>query len=335
MKKISKKTAFTLAEIMIALFISAVIAMIFIKAIRTGTNHYSNNLMSYAALNGLSTAAYDMAKLGCTTSGGESNDRTLASVVFTPALAAAHPYCDADTGLLPRWKHTADASIVTTPANVPNRGFCDRFVIEEMNVTGAIHCDRAITDETGQFDDSHLNFTTTNGMRFFNFGAPLSGPAPTATASTGYYTVYIDIDGPKRNGSLTESDTGKKDADVIKFYVAIDSSTVNRPIQVIPDPDSIAANDTDYLTASVKYLNAAGTAYTYVLTGVDYRTAVCGADPAAPQAIISDYCTAAHTYGIRAQNANCTVASGHTCIFELDEPGMLGVRNVFSVENDK
>lgn len=326
-----KKTAFTLAEIMIALFISAIIAMIFLKAIRNGTNHYMNNLMSYSALNNLSTAAYDMAQSGCMSSGGTSNDLTSAATTFTPALTPPHPYCDAATGLLPRWRHT-DSTTVTSPVNIPNRGFCDRFAREEINVTGAIDCTQTASDSTN-FTTATPNFISTSGARFFNFGSPLSGQ--TAATSTDYYTVYIDIDGKKRNGRMTESVPGSSnDVDVIKFYVAINSDTSVRPFQVIPDPDSIASNRTEYLTASVKYLNAGGTAYVYVLTGVDYRTAMCGADPTAPQKIISDYCTATHTYGVRTQNAACTSGSGNNpCIFELDEPGMLGVRNIFNADN--
>lgn len=312
-----KKTAFTLAEIMIALFISAIIAMIFLKAIRNGTNHYMNNLMSYSALNGLSTAAYDMAQSGCS-----SDDMATTA----PATDPVHPYCDQATGLLPRWKYTVSTSIpVTTPVTRPYRGFCDRFAREEINVTGAIDCIQTASDSTN-FTTATPNFVSTSGARFFNFGSAQSGQ--TATGSTGYYTVYIDIDGKKRAGRMTESVPGSsKDVDVIKFYVAVDSA---KPFQVIPDPDSIATNKTEYLTASVKYLNAGGTAYVYVLTGVDYRTAICGADPTAPQQIIADYCTGTHTYGSRAQVGAC---STNTCIFELDEPGMLGVRNIFNADN--
>lgn len=311
-----KKIAFTLAEIMIALFISAIIAMIFLKAIRTSTNHYTNNLLSYSALNSLATAAYDMAQSGC------SADDMLTT---TPATDPAHPYCLQATGQLPKWKYTIsppETMPTTTPTTRPYRGFCDRFAREEINVTGAIDCTLTASDTT-TFRTETPNFVSTNGARFFNFGSARTGQ--TAMTATGYYTVYIDIDGRKRNGRLTESVSGRKDVDVIKFYISMNGETV------VPDPNSIAANDTDYLTASVKYLN--GTAYTYVLTGVDYRTAICGADPAAPQLIISDYCSAAHTYGIRTQNSNCTSASGHTCIFELDEPGMLGVRNIFNADN--
>lgn len=319
-----RKTAFTLAEIMVALFISAIIAMIFLKAIRTGTNHYMNNLMSYSALNSLTNAAYDMAQSGC------SADDMLTT---SPATDPAHPYCDAATGLLPKWKYTIsppETMPTTTPTTRPYRGFCDRFAREEINVTGAIDCTLSATDST-TFRTATPNFVSTSGARFFNFGSARTGQ--TATGSTGYYTVYIDIDGKKRSGRMTESSTGAHDVDVIKFYVAVNSDTTARPFQVVPDPDSIAANDTEYLTGSVKYLNAAGTAYTYVLTGVDYRTAMCGADPAAPQKIISDYCIGTHTYGARTQNTNCTTTSGHTCFFELDEPGMLGVRNIFNADN--
>lgn len=327
-----KKNAFTLAEIMIALFISAIIAMIFLKAIRTGTNHYMNNLMSYSALNGLSLAAYDMAQSGCTSVGGASNDLTPVGTTFTPALTPAHPYCNVATGQLPRWNHT-DSTTVTTPVNMPNRGFCDRFAREEINVTGAIDCTLSATDSTN-FTTATPNFVSTNGARFFNFGAALN--AQTAKTASDYYTVYIDIDGIKRKGRLTESVSGAHDVDVIKFYVSMDGATV------VPDPNSIAANDTEYLTASVKYMNAAGTAYVYVLTGVNYRRAICAVTPtlsftvAGP--ITINYCepqtTYTDDYNPRPSVApyNVTACATNTCFFELDEPGMLGVRNIFNAD---
>lgn len=315
MKNSSKKTAFTLAEIMIALFISAIIAMIFLKSIRTGINHYTNNLMAYAALNGLSTAAYDMAQLGCISSD------TLAAAAYDKAASPTHPYCLSTPGLLPIWNHTNPPSPQSTPATIANRGFCDRFVVEEMNVTGAVDCTLAATDSTA-FSSATPNFTTTNGMRFFNFGA-LPANETTAKTATDFYTVYIDIDGPKRSGRLTPT-TGNKDVDVIKFYVSMDGNTV------VPDPNSIAANDTDYLTASVRYLD--GTKYVYPLTGVKYREAICAVNPAVPQAItaVSDYCSAAHGYSTYAQISAC---ASHTCEFELDEPGLLGIRNIFNIDN--
>lgn len=326
MKKIFKNKAFTLAEIMIALFISAVIAMLFLKAIRTGTNHYYNNLMSYAALNGLSTAAYDMAQIGCTST-GTMNDMSTTTV--SPTITPTLPYCTAPTGVLPQWQHTSSA--VTTPAIIPNRGFCDRIAREEFNVTGTINCNIA-TDSAGPFDDSHLNFVTTNGMRFFNFGAAL---ADQTTATANYYTVYIDIDGKKRSGRLTESADGKKDADVIKFYVSMDGNTV------VPDPNSIAANDTEYLTASVKYENSSGK-YIYPLTGVTYRRAFCAVNPDFKPVVGSitiDYCNGqvkyTDDYNPRPTTAPNDVSDcdSNSCNFELDEPGLLGLRNIFNVDN--
>lgn len=326
MKNLSKKLAFTLAEIMIAVLISAVIAVLFLKAIRTGTNHYSNNLMSYSALNSLSAAAYDMAQTGCTTAGGTSNDMTAAASI-TPALTPAHPYCDAATGLLPRWNHT-DSSTVTTPATMPNRGFCDRFAREEINVAGVIDCTQSANDSTN-FTTATPNFTSTNGARFFNFGATLVSQTTAKTASD-YYTVYIDIDGKKRSGRLTESATGKKDVDVIKFYVSMDGNTV------VPDPNSIAANDTDYLTASVKYLS--GTNYIYPLTGVNYRKALCATNPTLSFVVggtTINYCAGQTTYttSYNPRPADVSACGTNTCDFELDEPGILGLRNIFNTDH--
>ena len=331
MKKLYKNQAFTLAEIMVALFISAVIAMLFLKAIRTGTNHYSNNLMSYAAFNSLATAAYDMAQVGCTST-GTSNDLTPAAS-YDKATTPTHPYCSAGTGVLPWWNHTV-VSTVTNPVTMPNRGFCDRIAREEFNITGSIDCTKTASNST-TFKTATPNFVTTNGMRFFNFG----GDPSTETATTTFYTVYIDIDGQKRDGLLKESAGGKKDVDVIKFYVSIDGNTV------VPDPNSIAANDTDYLTASVKYLS--GTKYVYLLTGKTYRRSICAVTPGL-QLVLNgtttiDYCKAqtdfADDFSTRPSTApnnvtDCAV-SGNTCELELDEPGLLGARNIFTIENNK
>lgn len=325
MKNLLKKTAFTLAEIMIAVFISAVIAMLFIKAIRTGTNHYTNNLMAYSALNNLSAAAYDMAQLGCTSSD------LLPAASYNKATSPTHPYCIPPNGsqiYLPIWNHTNPPSPQSTPATVADRGFCDRFVVEEINVTGTVDCTLSISSETGQFDSAHTNFTSTNGARFFNFGA-LPANETTAKTSSDFYTVYIDIDGPKRNGSMTESATGKKDADVIKFYISMDGNTV------VPDPNSIAANDTDYLTGSVKYLS--GTNYIYPMTGVNYRKALCETNPNLSFVVggtTINYCGAQASYGSYSQDASCNAGSGNTCYFELDEPGILGLRNIFNIDNN-
>lgn len=297
MLDLTKKTAFTLAEVLITLVIAGLIAWPFMQAAKRSTRHYTNSLGTYSALKNLETAAYDMAQgVGCTT----------ADIAATPTTTPTHPYCTSSTGVLPQYKHTDPA------ATVPNRGFCDRLANEEFNTAGTVDCTLSISSETGQFDTSHMNFQTTNGMRFFNFGAALAGQSATTT----YYTVYIDIDGPKRNGSLTESVAGAKDADVVKFLVSIDGNTI------VPDASSIAANDTDYLSASAWYVSGGNNVY--VLSGVPYRQAACAADSnASPNpfpSVDTTYCNAKGSYSSYPRVSPCDT---QTCYFDYSQPPMI------------
>lgn len=289
-----KKAAFSLAEIMIVLMIVAFIAWPFIQAAKKGTRHYTNSLFTYSAFDSLTNAAYDMSQIGCT--------------VTDMGTTSPYPYCNgttgvASTGFIPWYIHTTDGSN-------PNRGFCDRLANDEFNsIGGSINCSNSPTITSGVLSGS-ANFITTNGMRFY-FAA--SGtPNPSAKSATGVYTLYVDIDGSKRNSRTTESGTGRKDVDVVKFLVKMDGT-------VVPDPDSIAANDTDYLSVSVRYMGS--TDYVYVMTNAPYRQAACNADPTKPQAIVSDYCTAAHGYSVYSQAAICTT---NACEIVIEKPGMMG-----------
>lgn len=281
MKKNYKKIAFTIAEILMALGISAVIAVIFFKNVKTANTHYANSLGAYSAFKNLETVANDLAtNPGCSS----------ADLAQTPT-----PYC-VTAKSLPSFGHSSSNT----------RGFCDRLVNEEFNTTGAVNCDQtaigAISDAT-DFKTATPNFVTTNGMRFFNVGA-----LPTATISdaVGYYSIYVDIDGTKRNGKLNE--------DVIKFLVlAADGS-------VIPDASSIAANNIDYLSASAWYND--GTKDVYVFSSVPYRQAACAASslsiPNPFPFIGTDYCS---TSPSQPQASAC---NSHSCSFDYAKPKMLG-----------
>lgn len=128
-----------------------------------------------------------------------------------------------------------------------------------LNTVGTVDCSKTITGAPGTFTSANANFTTTNGMRFFNFG---STPAGTSDPLVKLFTVYIDIDGPKRNSVLNE--------DVMKFNLYTNGV-------VLPDYDSIGANDPNYLSASVKYWETATNKYEELLTSVSYREAYCKA----------------------------------------------------------
>lgn len=74
-----------------------------------------------------------------------------------------------------------------------SRGLCDRL-IDVFNVVGKPDCTLRTTSD---FKNATPNFITTNGMKFFNFGSDASGDPLV-------YTVYVDIDGSKRNGILNQ-----------------------------------------------------------------------------------------------------------------------------------
>lgn len=313
MNNLSMKKAFTLAEIMIALFISAIIAMIFLKAIRTGTNHYTNTLMAYSAFTTLETAVYDMSQKGC----------GAADAALTPVTTPTHPYCFAATGYLPWYRHTSD-----------NRGFCDRLVREEFNTVGATHCDvapTAILDSTTNFSGITPAFTTTNGMRFYFVSSFDANGAGTVGAS---YHIMVDIDGPRRNSILG--------VDVVDFRVNTDGT-------MFPRGNDVSGNSTEYLTASVRYVADNGN-FVYPLTGVNYREAICLANtstvtspPAFPRGYNSGYCGAVSStsptpfnnpaYDAALQATLAPDCATEICEAIIDEPGILGVRNIFSVDN--
>lgn len=304
MKSSNKKTAFTIAEILIAIFIAGIIAILFIKATISTTTHYQNNLLSYAAMDSLSVAAYDLAQTGCTT---------------TPTTGdIAMGYCTAATGVLP-YKDYATAG---------TRSFCSRLVTEEFSIIpGTNHCDVAptATDTTTDFSGITPAFVTTNGMKFYF----INGQNPYYDATLGYYyQLYIDIDGPKRKSKYNE--------DVLQFRVTIDGT-------VLPNSGGIASNSTDYLTASIRYVDTANNKYVYPMTGITYRQAACLSNTlttAFPLKYHSTYCdprtittvtpnivTPAYTTqaGTPASVCKpCPTTGIHDCEVVLDNPGILG-----------
>lgn len=275
---INKNSAFTLAEVLITLLIVAFIAWPFIQAAKRGTRHYANSLGTYSALKNLETAAYDMAtQKGCT-----SADKTAS-------------YCTDTTGYIP----TAGYSTATT------RSFCYRLADEYFNIANfsAANCGNTPTISSGVLSGTP-NFTTTNGMKFYGLAAP----------SSGVYTVYVDIDGPKRNSRTTESSNGKLDADIATFLVASNGD-------VIPDAGSVIANDVDYLSASVWYND--GTKDVYVLSGVPYRIAACATSTNPFSTIDSTYCSGTHG-SYAAISSVTSPCNTKTCVFDYAKPQVLG-----------
>lgn len=244
MKILYKKIkAFTLAEVAIVVMILALIASVTIKITKSRSNHYLNSFMSYSAFTSLQSGMEELVATGC-------SDNDYQIMIPSPP----HPYC-ATKYSLPLNGHTTDS-----------RGLCDRLLDEEVNTVGTFDCFRTISSETGQFDTAHTNFTTTNGMSFLNFGSIASGTPL-------LYTVYVDIDGPRRNSVLNE--------DVVKFNIYTNGV-------VLPAPDSIAATDVEYLSASVRYWDSAANKYQSPKVSVSYREAACTANKA--QSTDGNYC---------------------------------------------
>lgn len=160
-----KGLAFTLMELMIALVIIGVVSIVTVKIISSRTD-YIYKYMYNATLKDL--------KMGV---------GTLIAEGIADSKGNLYKY-------LPAAGHTDNED-----------GFCDRLS-SLLNTIGPSDCSKTV-DEAGPFDTTTANFITTNGMRFFNFGAN-----PDAN---NIYTVYVDIDGAKGKSQLN--------SDVYKFQI--------------------------------------------------------------------------------------------------------------------
>lgn len=303
MKKNRKNLAFTLAEILIVLVIVSFLSLIFVKTYHKTSLNYTNQYMGYAAYTALSNAAYDLAQKGCS--------------IADMGATSPHPYCggttgQASTGFLPAYAITSDS---------PSRGFCNRLVTEEFNTVGPVNCSQTATDTT-DFNAATPNFTTSNGMRFYNFG---SNPANVNysnlnTTQNVYYSVYVDLDGPAHDGVYNR--------DVIKFLIGMDGTVVLDPCSNL------------ILPSSVKYIDNTTGREVIELGGVFYREAACVATQsttAAPRSVLSTYCnslpygTGSTSYQNYTQQSSfapdCSPNGGastmYNCSFEVDKPTLL------------
>lgn len=191
----------------------------------------------------------------------------------------ADGYLDAgsnrQTGLPPSWNSAA----------LPY-GLCQRLADATItgsgifNVTGTPNCGASTT--TTIFTNTYLLFTTTNGQRFFYSG----GAYP--------YTIYVDINGLKGTGTINQ--------DVLAFTVAQDGT-------VLPASNSIAYTNTNYLSASVKYVNAG--LNTTLYNGVTFQDAACFSRLLSG----ATYCTG------HSADANCPNTAANTCEVVVNKPG--------------
>lgn len=182
-------------------------------------------------------------------------------------------------------------------------GLCT-YLANLYNTVGAVDCTRS---GTASFTNADMNFRATNGLRFFNLGVAgptgvnlNTGSAPTVT-TVNAYTVYIDIDGDKRNSTLNN--------DVFRFYVRADNG------RVLPFPNEAGAINMNFLSVAVRYPTATGPVW--VTRDQNFKGAFCrylgyymgsGAGSVCTAAEITDY------------NAGCSPASGHVCELVTNKP---------------
>lgn len=238
MKKfVNNFVAFTVAEILIVMTIISLISVFFIKNVNLIRDKYLNNYFSYSAFTNLKNGVDILRRFDeCT-----SDERT------------ANIVCSSDVSI-----------VLPILANYAGgRGFCNK-IADSFNTVGNVVCDgtASIVNDASDFSLNSIipNFTTSNGMKFYNFGVDPVG---------GIYTVYVDIDGPKRNSKLNE--------DILKF-------TISTTGKVLPTVDSSAATNREYLSASVRYYSGGKYNWIYDVTSpagvsniynVNYLTAEC------------------------------------------------------------
>lgn len=180
---------------------------------------------------------------------------------------------------------------------LPSTGLslCNRFTTT-LNTVGAISCANVATST---FDDTNVNFTSSNGVKYYNMGAnPTNLSSNDLTEQV--YTIYIDIDGNRGKSNLNE--------DVMAF-------TMDRAGLVLPLANSKGANDTNYLSTSIKYTNSSGTV-SWLSRNVPYRQAICQSG----EYTNSNYCGAQSTYTTAySKRSECNVANAK-CEVVINKP---------------
>ena len=165
-----------------------------------------------------------------------------------------------------------------------NDGLCEKLT-DVINTIGDVDCSLTAT-AASDFKTATPNFVTANGIRYFNFGS--------SADVNGMYTIYVDIDGSRRNGVLNE--------DVLAFNIYQNGC-------VIPEKASIVANSINYITAVIQYTNSSGDTVR-PLQGVSYREALCKAGRGPSTA----YCEATSLYPAYPTTiTECDTSSGNSC----------------------
>ena len=191
------------------------------------------------------------------------------------------------TGIPNVWN--SDAATTTTPM-----GLCKRLT-RIMNIIGADACG---LHATSGFKTVTPSFITTNGMRYFI----------SDEASTGPYTIYIDINGKKGDGETTK--------DVQAFTVTLDG--IVRPASLTQ-----GAINKNYLSTSLRYWDSVNNKYVIVkdgaasIRGVSYQQAVCQSGEVTGLTVPVFSCTNGGT--TYTQVADCTT---NVCEVVINPPGL-------------
>lgn len=169
------------------------------------------------------------------------------------------------------------------------RGFCERLA-EMYNIVGNPNCSQL----TSSAPFTNPTFKTSNSMKFFMNNPDANG-----------YTIYVDIDGDRRSGKANE--------DVLPFFVYFDGT-------VLPLAGSNADDNTQYLSATVRYIDSSGnkavlSSGSTVYSGVSYRKAICAAAQLDSTKLAS-YCAGYYI------NGNCQ-SENWQCRIIINKPGYM------------
>lgn len=278
----SKKIkAFTMAEVMVVMVIIAIISLATYGILKAQTNS-ATRYQYYSAFMNLKQAAGELLADG-----------------YTLADDAATPTIDESKIIVKKLPNKGYK--VAPPSTTDAVGFCNRL-IELLNITAATNC--TLTTAPAVFDDTTLNFTTTNGTRYYGFGVD-----PTSSI----FNVYIDIDGTRG--------TSKPGKDVMHFLVDLDGNVY--PYYNSGDTtDSDGSNtsngaiNTNYLTASVQYRASDGS-LVIVDNRLPYINAVCEATNAYSTIGCSGVPASVTAYN---NNCNTTTFPGRYCEVVINKP---------------
>lgn len=264
MRENKKKRAMTLAEILLVVVVIAMVSTIGINSSKQKLEDYKKKLLCYSVYTTLVSAVNEFMVIGCK----DSN----------PAV------CPLQTNnVLPL---IGNSNTLTTDGS---GGLCQRFA-DLLNTIGTVDCSQTANAGTN-FYTATPNFTTSNGMRFFNLGSNPVG---------GIYTIYVDIDSSKKSDDVTQRNA--------VYNEDVQAFTISTTGLVLPVYDSKAATDTTYLSAVVRYLNSDKTTYTIVDDGIPFRTAYCYATGDTTYPGYTTSCT---------QHAACTT---NNCEYVLAKP---------------